>query len=100
MSKPAAKGQSMDVSVRQIVAKVGYGRQWIESAILGVIGWAVRLVAALTWALIVLIVATIIYWLAARMWGWPTGYVRMNTQELMGIGVFVFCAAFALKSRV
>jgi len=86
--------------VRQAMAPVATGRRWVESVILSFIGWLVRLAVVASWALIVLIVLGILYWIAARMLGWPMHVrVAVNSQELMGVAVFVFCAAYALKAR-
>ena len=95
----AAKPGIMD-QVRRGVAPIATGRRWIESVILSFIGWLVRLAVVVSWALIVLIVLGILYWIAARMMGWPMHVrVAVNSQELMGVAIFVFCAAYALKAR-
>lgn len=86
--------------VRQGVAQLSTGRRWVESLIVTFVQWLVRLAAIASWALIVLIVLSVLYWIAARMLGWPLHFrVQANSQELMGVGVFVFCAAYALKAR-
>lgn len=86
-------------SPKSAFAKVGYGRQWIESAILGLIGWAVRIIAQLTWAALVVTAAAIMSAILGRMLGFPVPYVRVTPQDLMPIGVFLFCVAFMLKNR-
>jgi len=83
---------------RVTAAKVGLVRRWIESIVLGLLQWATRVLAVVGWFLVVAITVGVLYWLAARMFGWPIWVqVRFNAAEIMGVGVFMFCAAFALK---
>lgn len=98
MSKDGKPGV-MD-RVRQGIAPLATGRRWIEGIIVTFVQWLVRLAVIASWALIVLIVLGILYWIAARMLGWPMHVrVAVNSQELMGVAIFVFCAAYALKAR-
>ena len=85
---------------RKVIGHAGTWRRWVESLVVSFVQWLVRLAAIASWALIVLIVLSVLYWIAARMLGWPLHFrVQANSQELMGVGVFVFCAAYALKAR-
>lgn len=80
--------------------RMASGRRWVESLIVSFVQWIVRLLSVACWALIVLLITGVLYWLAARMFGWPMQInVRVTPQELMGVGVFVFCAAYALRAR-
>lgn len=87
---------------RQVLDMAGQGRRWVESIVLSFIGWLAKLAAALAWALIVFIIAGILAWLASRQFAWPLPAwltIRVQPSELVGMGVFLFCAAFALKAR-
>ena len=78
----------MNMTVSQMMAKVS-----------GFFDRLLRIVTVLAWALILCIVTAVLYWLAARVWGFPTFAIRVNAQELTGLGIFVFCAAYALSAR-
>jgi hypothetical protein len=106
MSKHSPQAQAqpkvsmMGGAVRQVANKIGYGRRWVQNVVLGLMGWVATILAAVAWLLIAMIVAGVLYWLAARMFAFlPPVAIRLSSQDLMATGVFVFCSAFALRSR-
>ncbi len=87
-------------ALRKTRERIGAGRRWVESIAIQLIKWVAGLLAVVAGGAIVVIVAGILVWLTARMLRYPTPqWLAVNPQELIAIGVFVFCAAFALKNR-